>query len=177
MPHLRCAQAAVCRDQVGPVAVGSGQTAQDLAAGADNERSARARVAVCGLRIHSPRVRPARTLSGLRGVPRAVRAVHGRGCCGAVVGLAAWGPHPLWPETCLGAGYCHPHYWDRADDLLGALSLPDADRYVAYGDPTCEAKTEVLKSAGFRRAHTLAGRLAAERAENGFVDVAAFEKR
>ena len=95
---------------------------------------------------------------------------------GAVVGLTVWGHDPLWPDTCLVDVYCHPDYWDRASDLLAALALPDADRYVAYGDPTCAAKIEVLKVAGFREAATLSNRLAADAAKADFADVIAFER-
>ena len=106
--------------------------------------------------------------------PRSV-ALQSKGS-GAVVGLAVWGDDPLWPHTCLVDVYCHPDYWDRGCDLLAALPLPDADRCIAYGDPACGAKMEVLRAAGFREAGISARRLAAAAAKTGFVDVIAFER-
>jgi len=94
----------------------------------------------------------------------------------AVVGLAAWGWDPLWPDTCLLDVWCHPAWWDRAAELLGALELPEADRCIAYGDSACEAKLEVLRAAGFRQIGVLPRWLAADRARSGFVDVVAFER-
>ncbi len=101
-----------------------------------------------------------------------LQAVHS----GAVVGLAVWDAHPLWPETCLLDVYCHPNYWDRVVELLAALTLPDAGRWVAYGDRSCEAKMEALRAAGFRPRATLAKRLAADGARMRFVDVVVLER-
>ena len=39
----------------------------------------------------------------------------------AVVGLSAWGPDPLWPQTVLVDVYCHPTFWEKAPELLEAL--------------------------------------------------------
>ena len=92
------------------------------------------------------------------------------------MGLAACGAHPLWPDTFLVDVYCHPNHWERAPGLLAALAMPEADRYVAYGDPECPAKHKVLKAAGWRRSGVLRERVSADRAKTGFVDVIVFEK-
>jgi GNAT superfamily N-acetyltransferase len=96
---------------------------------------------------------------------------------GAVVGLAMYDGHPLWPDTCLMDVYCHPNCWRRAGEMLEALSAPPADRCVAYGDPECPAKNRVLRRAGFRKVAAFRQRIAADRAKTGFVDVIEFEKR
>jgi GNAT superfamily N-acetyltransferase len=73
----------------------------------------------------------------------------------AVVGFAAWNWDQLWPDTFLLDIYCHPHYWDRAGDLLGSLSLPKEHRIIAYSDTNCAHKAEVLSEFGFRQTSTL----------------------
>lgn len=74
---------------------------------------------------------------------------------GAVAGLAAWEMHPVWPDTCIIDLYCHEHYWSQGGDLLNSLTLPAASRYIAYNDPTCPPKSEVLTKAGFSAEATL----------------------
>ncbi len=106
--------------------------------------------------------------------PRALALVQKKST--AVVGLAVWGWHPLWPQTCLLDVYCHPNHWDGAGDLLAALELPEAQRYVAYGDAGCPQKHEILKAADFRQSAVLPMRLPANRARTHFVDVLVFEK-
>lgn len=69
----------------------------------------------------------------------------------AIVGLAAWGWHPRLRGTCLVDVYCHPRYWDEATNLLAALRLPRAERYLSYGDSSCDRKQECLLAHGFRR--------------------------
>jgi hypothetical protein len=101
----------------------------------------------------------------------------------AVVGFAAWGWHPLWPDTCLLDVYCHPHHWDRAAELLGALTLPDGQRFrpngqrvVAYADADCAHKAPILSAFGFRQTGTLRRWVAADWAQTSFVDVAVYAK-
>ena len=95
----------------------------------------------------------------------------------AVVGLAAWDWHPLWPHICLVDVFCHPDFWQEAPALLASLSLPDADRHIAYADPECSAKAEVLRTGGFRHTATLPERLPVDRIKTRFTDVLVFEKR
>lgn len=95
----------------------------------------------------------------------------------AVVGLAAWGWHPIWPETCLLDVYCHPNYWEQAGALLAALELPAARRYVAYGDAACPAKHHLLRAAGFEQTNTLSQWVSADAARSSFVDVLQFERK
>ena len=94
----------------------------------------------------------------------------------AVTGISTWDWHPLWPDTCIVDVFCHQRYWRSAGELLEALSLPDADRYVAYADPTCPDRQDVLMAADFRHTGTMPKRLAADAAKTQFVDVLVFEK-
>ena len=95
-----------------------------------------------------PVIREARESRTQRKPPRAVALVQTDTT--AVAGLSMWGQHPLWPRTCLVDVYCHPSFWAHAGGLLDALSLPEADRYLAYSDPTCPQKADALAGAGFR---------------------------
>lgn len=94
----------------------------------------------------------------------------------AVVGLATWDWDPLWPDTCLVDVYCHPNYWEKAGNLLAALPLPDADRYLAYGDSGCRAKHNVLEAAGFRQTATFVKRIAVDKGKTDFANVLVWEK-
>ncbi len=94
----------------------------------------------------------------------------------AVVGFTMWRWHPIWPDTCLLDIYCHPAYWDKAGDLLASLSLPDADRYIAYGDASCEQKYGVLSDAGFRQTARFVDRVPGDKAKTFFVGVTLFER-
>jgi GNAT superfamily N-acetyltransferase len=94
----------------------------------------------------------------------------------AVVGLAMWGNHPLWPDTRLVDVFCHPNFWRKGKELLAALELPPADRCIAYGDAQCPQKHRVLRALGFRKVGKFVRRLAANRAKTDFVDVIEFEK-
>lgn len=94
----------------------------------------------------------------------------------AVVGMAVWGWDSLWRDVCVVDVYCHPVYWGRADELLRALNLPEAERYVAYVDATCGEKEGVLVRAGFRPCASLPGWAPADVANTGRVDVQLYEK-
>lgn len=94
----------------------------------------------------------------------------------AVVGFTTWTWHPIWPETCLFDIYCHPQYWDQAGMLLDALQLPDADRHVAYGDPSCPDKHQLLIHAGFGQVTRLPERLSVDVAKTNWIDTIVFER-
>lgn len=89
----------------------------------------------------------------------------------AVVGLAAWSWHPLWPDLCLVDCYAHPHYWQQSADLLHALPLPDADRTVAYVDAGNPAKAALFRQAGFTSLATLPKWLATDASKATWADV------
>jgi GNAT superfamily N-acetyltransferase len=95
---------------------------------------------------------------------------------GAQVGLAIWEWDPLWPETCLVDLYCHPRFWNRGSELLAALELPKAERYLAYTDPGCQEKGRELLAAGFRATARHQRRVAVDAARAGWADVVAWEK-
>jgi hypothetical protein len=94
----------------------------------------------------------------------------------AVVGLAAWAWHPLWPDVCLVDCYCHPHHWAQAGELLAALQLPRAERTLAYVDSDHTAKARLLTEAGFRPLATLPNWLAVNSAKAEWVDVMVMDK-
>ncbi|MDE3000692.1 MAG: GNAT family N-acetyltransferase [Gemmatimonadota bacterium] len=94
----------------------------------------------------------------------------------AVTGLAMWSLDGLWPESCVVDVYCHPHFWERSHDLLGALALPEAERYLAYCDAGFGPKEAALSQAGFRPSVTYARRVARDRAGTAYVDVTVWEK-
>ncbi len=94
----------------------------------------------------------------------------------AVVGLAVWGWDPLWPSTCVVEVYCHPAFWQEGGELLAALPLPEAERYVAYSDGDCPQKGEVLQITGFKQMARHARRVAPDRARTRLVDVVVWEK-
>ena len=95
---------------------------------------------------------------------------------GAVVGLASWRPHPLWPNTCLLDIYCHPNFWSRAGDLIDELSLPTSQRVVAYADGPDDAKARALEAAGFERVATLPQWVAADARQSQRRDVAVWSR-
>lgn len=70
----------------------------------------------------------------------------------AIVGVAAWSWLSRPRDTCIVDVYCHPSYWDEADDLFAALPLPEAEHYLAYADAGCDPKQQCLLGRGFRRA-------------------------
>ncbi|MCE2439176.1 MAG: GNAT family N-acetyltransferase [Candidatus Latescibacteria bacterium] len=94
----------------------------------------------------------------------------------AVTGLAMWSFDSLWPRSCVVDVYCHPHFWDRSHDLLGALALPEAERYLAFCDAGFESKAATLSQAGFRPSVTYTRRVARDAARTAFVDVEVWEK-
>jgi len=94
----------------------------------------------------------------------------------AVVGLSIWDWDPLWPATCLVDVYCHPDFWEEGRALLADLALPQAERYVAYSDPGCLEKGEVLRAAGFRPAGRHPRRVALDRARTRLADVSVWER-
>lgn len=95
----------------------------------------------------------------------------------AVVGLAVWRMHPVWPDSRLVDVYCHPAYWAAAPDLFQALQLPAANRSIAYADPDCPAKAEFLRQSGFQQVAVLPNWIPADAARSRFAEVWVFEKR
>jgi len=94
----------------------------------------------------------------------------------ALVGLAGWGDHPLWPRAALVDIYCHPAFWDRGKELLQALRLPEDRLLIAYAGPACTAKTEALSALGFQRAGLLEKRLRRNPSQGLSLDVAVWER-
>ena len=94
----------------------------------------------------------------------------------AVAGLAAWGLDPIWRDACLVDVYCHPRYWNRANDLLDALPLSTCARYIAYADASCPQKEEALLRAGFHVVAHLPRWVAADAANSARVDVSVLER-
>jgi hypothetical protein len=94
----------------------------------------------------------------------------------AVLGLALWDWHPLWPGVCLVDVYCHPNFWDRADELLSSLSTPAGSRWLAYADASFDVKCRALLRGSFKRTATLASRALRDKATGSFEDVAVFER-
>ena len=105
--------------------------------------------------------------------PRAVALVQQE--TRAVVGLAMWSDHPLWPDARLVDLYCHPAFWDQGPALLQELKIPASHPCLAYCDAGLRPKAEALGAAGFRRGATLSERVAADRSESGRVDVEVWE--
>jgi GNAT superfamily N-acetyltransferase len=92
---------------------------------------------------------------------------------GAVVGMASREVHPLWPHTDIVDVYCHPAWWDRADELLKRLP-PSSGRSVAYCDAGVQAKREVLLAAGYQSLTTLPRWVAHNAMRTSWVDVEVF---
>lgn len=95
---------------------------------------------------------------------------------GAVLGLALWKWHPIWPDTCLIDVFCHPAFWDQAAALFRTLILPDAHRYLAYADVGFSQKSDLLSALGFQPTTTLKGYVATSALKTDFADVIIFEK-
>ncbi len=88
-----------------------------------------------------------------------------------------WSDHPLWPDTCLVDLYCHPAFWDEGAALLQALEIPESHTCLAYCDAGLQPKAAALNEAGFRCSATLKQRVAANRAQTGWVDVEVWENK
>jgi len=90
----------------------------------------------------------------------------------AVLGLATYQRHPLWPDSWLLDLYCHPADWEQTPALLCALSLPTQERIIAYVDSDHTAKYTALTTAGFTLTATLPQWLAMDPTNKQRVDVA-----
>jgi GNAT superfamily N-acetyltransferase len=90
---------------------------------------------------------------------------------GAVVGLAACAPDPIWPATCIVDVFCHPNFGDYATEMLHRLNLPTGKRHVAYGDDGDTHKFEVLAVLGFKADSTLYEWLYADAARTRSLDI------
>jgi len=94
---------------------------------------------------------------------------------GAVVGLCAVGPDPLWPNTnCLDI-YCHPDFWNHAEELLSKIAFPKQERVIAYADSLCPQKQAVLRAAGFKAVATIPRWIAADLICAKFADAVLYE--
>ncbi len=96
---------------------------------------------------------------------------------GAVVGLATYTWHPVWPDTYLADIYYHPAYAAYAPALLDALSLPTEQRVVAYADAEHANKIAMLTQAGFQSVTYLPSWLVADKATQQRVDVLVFARQ
>ena len=94
----------------------------------------------------------------------------------AVVGLALWDWHPLWPGVGLADVYCHPRFWNQAAELLSALSTPAGVRCLAYADASLEPKCSAFLRTGFKRTAVLEKRALCSKPTDAFEDVAVFER-
>ncbi len=105
--------------------------------------------------------------------PRGVVLVKPR--TAAVAGLACFDTHPLWQTTTIIDVYCHDEHWRHAGELLEALEAPSG-RHIAYVDPTCLAKADALKDAGFKPTCHLSGRIPADADATCRLDVTVWER-
>lgn len=96
---------------------------------------------------------------------------------GTVVGLAGWHWHPLWPGSCLVDLYCHPTYWAIGETLLATLTLPKADRILAYVDNGSRDKVDLLMAQGFHPITTLPNFVARNARKSSFSDVTVLQHR
>jgi len=94
---------------------------------------------------------------------------------GAVVALAAWSWHPLWPDVCLVDCTSHPNFWPASGELLHALQLPAADHTIAYVDVGNQAKSALFTQAGFKPMATLPRWLATDPSKQSWADVIMME--
>lgn len=90
---------------------------------------------------------------------------------GAVVGLAACAPDPVWPHTCIVDVFCHPDFWEHAPELLQCLNLYEGKRHVAYADDGDAQKSKALEAIGFTSNATLPRWTHADAARTRPVDV------
>ena len=68
----------------------------------------------------------------------------------AVLGLASRHPHPLWPDVEILDVFCHPSWWDRANDLVRSLQGRRGVRTLAYCDALQTEKRFLLEPTGFQ---------------------------
>lgn len=95
---------------------------------------------------------------------------------GAVMAMASWCWHRVWPGSCVVDVFAHPSAWDAAAELLIKLELPKAERTLAYVDEQTPAKAALLDSAGFHAGPTFKRRVAANAARTMYVDVTEYAK-
>ena len=94
----------------------------------------------------------------------------------AVVGLAASGPDPFWPQTVVVDVYCHPAFWEEAPALLDALEMPRAERWVGYSDASCPRKAQAFSASGYRAVACFPEHVAADRARSRLLDVTVWHR-
>lgn len=95
---------------------------------------------------------------------------------GAVVGLASWVHHPLWPESVLIDLFCHEAYWPYAGNLAAALSPPPDVRQVAYVAVGDHAQRQAYYRLGFRQVVSLPAWLTVDAAGSERADVLMLER-
>jgi GNAT superfamily N-acetyltransferase len=94
---------------------------------------------------------------------------------GAVVGLAAWNCDAIWPGVLQLDVFCHANFWHRGEELLSALPLPAARRFVIYDDGQNPDKTELLHRAGFEKQAQLKNRVARDVTESEWLNIYCWE--
>lgn len=94
----------------------------------------------------------------------------------AVVGIAAWNEHPLWPDTCLVDLYCHPDYWGEAERLWHALDVPQMARVITYVDDSDRYKIDLFMAQTFTPIATLPNFVARDTAGTTLVDVTVLQR-
>ena len=95
---------------------------------------------------------------------------------GAVMALASWCWHRVWPGTCVVDVFAHPIAWDAAAELLIELELPEAERTLAYVDEQTPEKATLLERAGFHVGPTLKRRVAVNTARTRYADVTEYTR-
>jgi len=94
----------------------------------------------------------------------------------AVLGVAAWCDHPLWPGTILLDVYCHPAFWSMGDRLMRVLTWPQDRLVMVYADASCPQKTHLLSTLGFKESALLRARCKDRPMHGRPVDVSVWER-
>lgn len=95
---------------------------------------------------------------------------------GALVGLATFDAHPIWPWSAVVDVYCHPNHWDRGPEVLAMLDIQNAERHLAYCDEGFTEKERALEAVGFKSTATLGRRVAKNAERSEFIDVREWER-
>lgn len=96
---------------------------------------------------------------------------------GATVGVAVWQPHPGWAGVGQLDLWCHPQWWDRAEELAAAVGLAQRGRTLAYVDAEAPARQAAYARLGFAQVGTLPQLLPADLAGTRRCDVHVFDRR
>jgi hypothetical protein len=116
-----------------------------------------------------PLIRHARQqrLAGKAGGARVLRGIRGT----AMLGLAGYYPHPLWPNTDVLDVFCHPRWWHQVPALLHSMPASTAERVLAYCDSSQLEKCAILEEIGFRKTAILPQWVAANAQGHSRLDV------